>query len=88
MNSSRSLRGTQLTLQFPKILWSICCASCVALAGCAGIGQSLHVNSTVLVKVPIDKPVPSGTSRRKLSSRRWRTNRSGEALHQGIRRLN
>jgi hypothetical protein len=48
MNSSRSLRGTQLTLQFPKILWSICCASCVALAGCAGIGQSLHVNSITL----------------------------------------
>ena len=62
MNPSRSLRGTQLTWQFSKILWPICCASCVAFAGCAGIGQSLRVNSTVLVKMPIDAPIPSGTA--------------------------
>ena len=62
MNASRSLRGTRLIWQFPKILWSIYCASCVAFAGCAGIGQSLRVDSTVLVKVPIDAPIPAGTA--------------------------
>jgi hypothetical protein len=62
MNRSRSLRRTQLTWQFPKTLWSICCAGCVAFAGCAGIGQSLRVNSTVLVKVPIDAPIPAGAA--------------------------
>jgi subtilisin family serine protease len=62
MNPARSLRGTQLTWQVPRILWSICCAACVAFAGCAGIGQSLRVNSTVLVKVPIDAPIPAGTA--------------------------
>src|SRR4051812_19769699 len=62
MNPLRSLRGTQLTWQFSKILGSICCVGCVAFAGCASIGQSLRVNSTVLVKVPIDTPIPSGTA--------------------------
>ena len=62
MNPARSLQGTQMTWQFPWILWSICCAGCVAFAGCAGIGESLRVNSTVLVKVPIDTPIPAGTA--------------------------
>src|SRR6478672_7827781 len=62
MNLSSSLRGTQLTWRFPPILWFICWAGCVAFAGCAGIGQSLHVNSTVMVKVPIEAPIPAGTA--------------------------
>src|SRR5712692_1334029 len=29
----------------------------IYLAGCAGVGDSLRLNSTVLVKVPIDQPI-------------------------------
>jgi len=48
--------------QFPPIVWFICWAGCIAFSGCAGIGQSVQVSSTVMVKVPIEAPIPAGTA--------------------------
>jgi subtilisin family serine protease len=41
----------------------VCCAlhSIVLFSGCAGISDSLHFQSTALIKVPIDRPIASAS---------------------------
>jgi subtilisin family serine protease len=58
-------RGCELRRGFFKALVSICLILCPELlglfsTGCAGIGQSVQLGSTVLVKMPIEDPISGG----------------------------
>jgi subtilisin family serine protease len=50
----KSVTKTKRPIYAASFTWSICS---ILFCGCAGISESLHLNSTVLVKVPIDEPI-------------------------------
>src|SRR5260370_8836359 len=55
MKDSRRFRQVYVT----ALCWSICS---VIVCGCAGVGESLHLQSTVLVKLPIDHPIAAANA--------------------------